>query len=375
MTSRLRENEPVSLPTTAADSGRRRSIPEERRRIAWSVLAALTVVAVGLLAADVTADESGGSASPPSTPDPPRPSDRAFHADSWWNTPLPSDAPLDPAGDLILDYLRTGPESGRGCLTLAGAGHSHWGQPVYEARRGDPQYDVEGMSHPLPELERLRIPEGARSGRNSDNNMTVYDRHRGYVVALSGARYHPHRDVWTATGATVTYLDSNGLHVRTGRSDDPRNRGSHRGNNGATMAVELDDVRAGIIGHVLKAASGPEVADRYVFPMVGSDGDYHGSGLQVPPQGLRLRIKPSIDLDKQGLDPEALVIARALQDYGFYIGDSGGTTALKLQNTWAEAHRQLWKVSTDALCGMPFSPEYWDVVAEGYDPSRSGGGR
>ena len=338
------------------------------------------VVAGVLLAADLTADESGGStptAGTPSLPVPPGPlgaTDRAFRADSWWNTPLPADAPLDPAGELVLDYLRTGPESGRGCLTRAGAGESRWGQPVYEARPTDPEYDVEGLSEPLPELERLRIPEGAQSARNSDNSMTVYDRDRGYVVALSGAQYDSDRDVWTAAGATVTYLDSNGLHVDTGRSDDPRNRGSHRGNNGATMAVELDDVLTGTIGHVLKVAAGPEVADRYVFPMVGSDGDYHGSDPGVPPQGLRLRIKPSIDLDEQGLAPEALVIARALQDYGFYIGDSGGTTALKLQDTSTAGHGQLWELSADALCGMPFTPEYWDVVAEGYDPSRSGGG-
>jgi hypothetical protein len=354
------------------------SIRADRRRIAWSVAATLMVVSAGVLAADLIADESGGSTSPPGTPSTSavvEASDRAFQADSWWNTALPADTPLDPAGALILDYLRTGPESGRGCLTLAGAGHSHWGQPVYEARPSDPQYDVEGLSEPLPELERLRIPEGAQSGRNTDNNMTIYDRGRGYVVALSGAQYDPDRDVWSADGATVTYLDSNGLHVDTGRSDDPRNRGSHRGNNGATMAVELDDVLAGTIGHVLKASSGPEVADRYVFPMVGSDGDYQGSDLGVPPQGLRLRIKPSIDLDEQDLDPEALVIARALQDYGFYIGDSGGTTALKLQNTWAEGRGQLWKVSADDLCGMPFTTDYWDVVAEGYDPTRSGRGR
>jgi hypothetical protein len=336
------------------------------------------VVAAGLLIADLGPDEPDGSRSPTDVPDTvgtSAASGRAFEASSWWNMPLPVDAPLDPAGDLILDYLRTGPESGPGCLTLAGAGQSHWGQPVYEASPGDPEYHVDGLPEPLAELERLRIPEGARSGSNSDSNMTVYDRGKGYVVALSGAQYDPDRDAWSATGASITYLDSNGLHVATGESDDSRNRGSHRGNNGATMAVELDDVAAGVIGHVLKAASGPEVADRYVFPMVGSDGDYHGSDPAVPPQGLRLRIKPSIDLEEQDLDPEARVIAQALQDYGFYIGDSGGTTALKLQNTRAAGLGQLWKVDADALCGMPFTPEYWDVVAEGYYPRRSGGER
>ena len=77
------------------------------------------------------------------------------------------------------------------------------------------------------------------------------------------------------------------------------------------------------------------------------------------------------DLAARGLTGEALVIARALQRYGFYFGDSGGTTALKLENTVAEGRGRLWRVQADALCGLPFTPAYWDVVAEGYDPSRS----
>jgi hypothetical protein len=298
---------------------------------------------------------------------------RAFHADSWWNTPLPDEVPLDPAGEQILEYLRTAPESGRGCVTLAGAGDSPWGQPVYDARPTDPAYDVEGLPEPLPELTRLRIPVGARSALNSDRSMIVYDRSRGYVVALTGADYDARRDAWSAAGATVTYLDSNGLHARTGQSDDPRNRGTHRGNNGAVMAVEHDEVVAGAIRHVLKVAAGPEVADRHVFPMIGSDGDYQGSDPAVPPQGLRFRIKPTIDLEAMGLGGEALVIARALQDYGFYIGDSGGTTALKLEDTRAQGEGQLWSVAADDLCALPLTLDYWDVVAEGYDPTREGG--
>jgi hypothetical protein len=201
--------------------------------------------------------------------------------------------------------------------------------------------------------------------------MTVYDRQKGYVVALTGARYNETKDRWRARGATVTYLSSNGLNVATGRSDDPRNKGTHRGNNGATMAVQWNEVRDGAIRHVLKVASGPEVADRYVFPMVGSDGTYLGRNPSVPPQGLRLRIKPSVDLRRLVSNPEALVIARALQRYGFYIGDSGGnTSALKLEDTQALGRGQRWRVPADALCSLPFKSTYWEVVAEGYDPTR-----
>lgn len=340
------------------------------RRLAAPVAIGAVVVAALLLRAngsDVPAGETPRPSSSAPTSSAPY---RAFTDDSWWNTPLPRDAPLHPDGDEILDYLRTAEESGPGCLTLAGAQDGPWGQPIYWAEPSDPTYDIEGVSGDRPpELDRLRIPDGARAADNNDGSMTLYDLDKGYVVALTDADYKKWSDEWSASGATVTYLDSNGLHVATGRSDDPRNRGTHRGNNGATMAVELDEVRAGEVRHVVKVAAGPELADRAVFPMIGSDGDYQGNDPAVPPQGLRFRIRDDVVLGDVVDHPEALVIARGLQRYGFYLGDSGGTTALKLENTVAEGQGQLWDVTADALCGLPFTSEYWDVIDEGYDPT------
>lgn len=291
---------------------------------------------------------------------------RAFSPNSWWNTPLPDDAPLHPYGPEILNYLRMAPESGAGCLTLAGTNDSPWGQPIYWARSSDPTYDLKGdVGIELPELSRLRIPREARPASNSDGSMTIYDLDQGFVVALTDAYYDEYSDTWSADGATVTYLDSNGLRVETGRSDDPRNRGTHRGNNGATMAASWDEVRAGAIRHVLKIAAGPELSRDYVFPMVGSDGDYAGDDPAVPPQGIRLRIKASVDLGAMDLQPQAFVIAQALQRYGVYMGDSAGATTLKLEDTAAEGRGHLWSLSADALCDLPFSPAYWDVIAAG----------
>ena len=122
--------------------------------------------------------------------------------------------------------------------------------------------------------------------------MTIFDRSSGYVTLLTDAHYDQSNDSWSASGATVTYLDSNGLHVGTGFSDNPNNTGSHRGNNGATSVARYDMVQAGAITNVLKISSGPEVGERWVFPMIGSDGHYAGSDAGVPPQGLRLRLKP-----------------------------------------------------------------------------------
>jgi len=310
---------------------------------------------------------------------PPRPSDwhpapvvegapfRAFTSDSWWNTPLPRNAPVNPRADAILNYMSTAAQAGDGCLRLAGAGGSAWGQPVYWAQPGDPEYHVtlKNGDGP-PELRHLRIPERARSANNNDGSMSVFDLARGYVVAFTDAAYDDGSRSWRASGASVTYLASNGLDVRTGEASDPRNVGNHRGNNGAVMMARLDEVAAGAIDHVLKVASGPEVSAKHVFPMVGSDGGSHDPA--APPQGLRFRIRPTVDLDSVGLDPEALVIAKALQKYGFYIGDSSGVTALKVEDTRTEGRGQLWQTSATALCTLPLTPQFWDVLPDGYQP-------
>ena len=252
---------------------------------------------------------------------------RAFAARSWWDTPIPRKAPRHPAQNAILNYMSTAPDSGGGCLSLAGAGQSHWGQPMYWARPSDPSYDVVGiLGGGPPELNDVRIPVGARPARNSDGSMSIFDLRQGYVTLLTDAVYDVADNQWSASGATVTYLHSNGLHVLTGQSDQRGNTGIHRGNNGATAGVRWDMVQAGAINHVLKVSSGPELANRWVFPMVGSDGDYAGSDPAVPPQGLRLRIKPSVDLGSLSLHPQALVIARSDVPSGFRASSPFGRT-------------------------------------------------
>src|SRR5690349_1985075 len=114
---------------------------------AWAVSALLAALVGGSLVVLVLrgAVEADG---PPLRADAPparsvgEPAARAFTDNSWWNTPLPRDAPSNPHAAAILDYLRTAPESGPGCLVLAGAGASRWGQPMYIARPGDRAYHV-----------------------------------------------------------------------------------------------------------------------------------------------------------------------------------------------------------------------------------------
>ena len=87
--------------------------------------------------------------------------------------------------------------------------------------------------------------------------MTVFDVRRGYVAMFTDAAYDEDSDTWSAL-RSVAYLGSNGLSALLKQSNDPRNRGTHRGNNGAVASVRWDEVQNGSIDHVLKIAVGPD---------------------------------------------------------------------------------------------------------------------
>ena len=295
---------------------------------------------------------------------------RAFTASSYWNTPAPADAPVDPASARIIEWLKN--DNKPDYVRIAGVKASGvWGSPIFWAKDGDPAYAVQeqerkGKKFKLPpEFASLRIPKGARPDPTSDAEFAVYDLARGYVAHLWAAQYDPSVEAWSAGGGAIHYLESNGLDGAWTQfpDTDPRNCG-HRGVPAPVMAVRLDEIQAGAVRHVLKVAVNTTKA-AHVFPMVG---DEHGTEADdAPPEGARLRIKPSVDLAQRDLSPAARAIAVALQQYGAVIGDqSGGPINLKVENTMAEGRGPLWEgvLTDDALASIPLDD--YEILQLGY---------
>jgi hypothetical protein len=285
---------------------------------------------------------------------------RAFSAGSPWNRLLPADAPVHPQSAQILAHLKASNVSD-GCVLLSGAGRNTWGTPIYWAAATDRAYAVQRTRYYLPpEFASLRIPRGAKPMAADDREMTVYDVERGYVAWLYEAVYDATADRWSASGGSIAYLGSNGVLGSLPGSDERRNTGSHRGLNGAVVAARYDEVRAGAIRHALRigvrgASSG------FLWPMSGSDG--RSTAPYAPKQGTRMRIDPSLDLARFRLAPDALVLARALQQYGAVIGDStGAPVELKLEDTVQQGRGQLWTLPQNALCSIPI--EAFQVLSE-----------
>ncbi|MDF1596559.1 MAG: hypothetical protein P1T08_10775 [Acidimicrobiia bacterium] len=273
----------------------------------------------------------------------------AFSADSIWNTPLPEDVPLHPRSDEMISFLASD-NALQGCITLAGA-ENNWGMPIYVADADSPTYSVTSTKYPVPpEFASLRIPRRALPADTSDAEMVIYDLDRGVVAQLSKARYDGDRDAWTVSGGSIAYLESNGLDGSLPASDERRNRGTFRGYNGAVAAVHYDDVADGVLDNVVKIGVHRSHVDA-VSPMVGSDGDLVADG--VPRQGMRLRIRPELDLTTLGLAPQALIIATGLQEYGAIIGDStGGAIVLMLEDTDRSGSGGRWDLDEFGLCAI-----------------------
>ena len=121
----------------------------------------------------------------------------------------------------------------------------------------------------------------------------------------------------------------------------------------------LDEVQAGAIAHRLECFIPPKlVGVSSVWPMIASDGQSAG-GI---PEGIVLRIRPSVDLSAKGLSAGALVIARALQNYGCVVTDGGSSRAgtLRLQRgDWSGLG-----VNKDSLESLPWGD--WEFVQGGF---------
>ena len=247
---------------------------------------------------------------------------RPFRDSSYWNTPL-GKAPID---RYSRKYIRDSQkrEHTQNYLSLV---LGDWGMPHYRADGGDPLYRINPGNGPT---FRVHIPHRARPMPTSDAALTLIDPATNQVVSLQGARFSRSRG-WTADGASRYWLRTNGIHedLRTGT----RGNEGHRGLPGSVRVVTKREIRRGAIRHRLEvywwetASRTPQGREAY-FPMSGSESGKNG----VVPEGIVVRLRPSVNLKERNLSPAAMVIARALKRYGAVVGDNSGSgNSLKLQ--------------------------------------------
>ncbi len=293
---------------------------------------------------------------------------RPFHSHSYWNKPLPPDAPIDDNSNLYIADANN-PDISTPFLGLTGApgARQSFAAPLVWSSSEDPQYTIvpSRWGKPL----KVRIPDGVLPQSGSDGALWIIDRtapQGGVLAQLYKARFNGY--TWSAVSTSQYRISSNGLNRKSSGSDEASNDG-HRGIPPHIQMVRLDEIKAGVIEHRLAcywhATGRPDISTPWFYwPMVGYE---RGKG-GVVPEGMVMRIKPDVNLSLRPLSPVARIIATALQQYGCIIGDNSGGKNNRLK---LERNETAWKtldpeLNFNALASLPW--EDWEFIQGGYDP-------
>ena len=222
--------------------------------------------------------------------------------------------------------------------------------PLYMAGAHTPRRRVRMTAswRPRRALRSVPIPAGAAPDPASDGHLAVIDRSNGCEYDFWKLRRKGRR--WEAAWGNALPVRGTGIY---------RRGYSARGSGFALLAgvVMPAELRRGRIDHALLMSYPYTRAGGPVRPATESDGPIRGR--RAIPEGARLQLDPSLDLDALGLSGYERTIARALQRYGAYMGDTGGNGislyALHPQSTRSNPYGGALPDETyPSLDGIPF---------------------
>jgi hypothetical protein len=204
--------------------------------------------------------------------------------------------------------------------------HADFGSGLWEGHRiGIPYVVVHGEATPksrvsfeyAAESDRGPYPippdvpiEGDPHPDGGDRHALIVDRDACRLYEL----YALHRvgGGWAAGSGAIWNLRSNRLRPAGWTSADAAGLPILPG------LARYDEVAGGAIRHALRFTA-PRTRRAYVYPARHFASD--ATDPSLPPMGLRVRLKASVDL--RGLPRQARIVAQALKTYGMILADNG----------------------------------------------------
>jgi hypothetical protein len=119
--------------------------------------------------------------------------------------------------------------------------------------------------------------------------------------------------VWSAAWGTTTPIDGTGI---------PDVFGNGSGISHLAGVIRVEEIERERIDHALAFSTSNPCRDVYRFPATKTDG--RSTRSDCVPEGTRIQLDPSIDLDAYDLTPAERTVAQALQTHGGYAVDTGG---------------------------------------------------
>jgi hypothetical protein len=251
---------------------------------------------------------------------------RFFSPHSFWNTPVPPRARVDPrsrelSGTLADEAFREVEEKTGPFITT-----NRFGVPVFRVPGDEPTTRVKLVTPTTTGAlqsawNAVPLPSGAEPATGNDGQLVVWQPATDRLWEFWRLKHGPRgwRAYWG--GAMMHVSEGPGVY---GTSVWPGARpwwgASASSLSIAGGLITFEDWNHGEINHALAISLPRTRAGVYSLPARRTDGTW--SSLDALPEGAHLQLDPGLDLAKVPMSPATRMIAKAAQRYGIFVRDT-----------------------------------------------------
>jgi hypothetical protein len=263
---------------------------------------------------------------------------RFFAPTSFWNEPVPADAPLDPNSAAIMGAfdgeIAAADDAKEGLPTI---NTTSWSVPIYTVPATQAtvkiaqDYGGTVTAALQAAWDAVPLPPEAKPAAGSDKDLVVWQPSTNKLWEFWGLERTG--GGWQAMwgGAMDSTSSDPGVYGPEAWPGAQASWGvSATSLSVAGGLITLEDLELGQINHALAIAVPNTRSGVYASPANRTDG-YSTSPLSLP-EGAHLRLDPNLDLASLHLPRVTLMIAEAAQRYGIFIRDSGANVAFVAQD-------------------------------------------
>jgi hypothetical protein len=251
---------------------------------------------------------------------------------SFWNTPIAANAAIDPNSAGMISYAIASYANGANLANTTG-----WGMSYVYSTASSKTYNVACTEYCTSSSISFPIPAGTLANTGSDHHLAVINTTTNTELDMWQASYNSSSDTWSASSIVTTSITGWGAVCALGQLCNGEVAAGFAMLGGS---VRPEEIKAGVIPHALSIMTPATKSGYIACPATHTDGQ--SSNANSIPEGARIQLNPSFNVAAQNWTAWQKTIAVALQTYGAYISDTGGSLAMYAVNdmnsgntTWA----------------------------------------
>ena len=244
---------------------------------------------------------------------------------SFWNVPIPA-APAIASNSAQMVAKSLSPFSKSANLANSRA----WGVPVIVVSKTSDMHTIACRQFGCHLTVSSPIPTSATPSTGSDHRLVILNPSANEETDLWKATFNTTTQIWTAGSRyqTSTSNGGSGTQCATGQ----RCQGAVAAGFAALGGViRPEEIAQGHIDHALNLAT--PVAKARIFACPASHTDGKSTDPDAIPEGARVQLDPTFNVDATKWPAWQKVVAKTLQKYGAYITDTSDSLLLRGEST------------------------------------------